>query len=49
MAETFAEYMSKNSPDAKIKALEAEITLLKSNQDKIATVAKVEIVKEVAK
>jgi hypothetical protein len=49
MTETFAEYMSKNSPEAKIKALEAEITLLKSNQDKIATAAKVQIVTEVVK
>jgi hypothetical protein len=45
MAETFAEYMSKNSPEAKIKTLQDKIAKLEANQDILATTAKVEIVK----
>jgi hypothetical protein len=46
---TFEEYMKEHSPEAKIGKLEAEIALLKSNQDKLATAANVEIIKEVQK
>lgn len=46
MYETYAEYMRTNSPEAKIKKLDATIAILKANQEKIATATKVDIVKE---